>query len=182
MVVLSVFGLDSPHAGAQPGSSHSQVQLALARICVSEAGFQTETNDCAAIHQVLKGRKGRGSLLRIMRLYSSRTFDRERTDKRRWIAFLNPRGMEPKGWPERTAAGTPHPEWRHYRDLWMDMQEHVADVVSGEVSSPCSKEPDHWGSRYGIDLRRAKRAGWKEVDCGETLNAFWSVPDRAGAS
>lgn len=30
--------------------------------------------------------------------------------------------------------------------------------------------------RSGIDHERATRAGWLEVDCGETRNAFWLVP------
>jgi hypothetical protein len=148
----------------------------LARICVSEAGFQTDTNDCAAIHQVLDRRKRSGSLLRIMRLYSSRAFDRTRDDSRRWVSWLHLGRRAPRGWPARTPSGARHPEWLHFRPLWRNVLEHAANILRGEVGDPCQQRPDHWGSRYGIDLERARRAGWEEVDCGPTSNAFWRVP------
>lgn len=154
-------------------------QLALARICVSEAGFQVETPDCAAIHRVLVERRGRGSLLRIMRLYSDSTFDREREDRRRWIAWLHPSGKKPRGWPEETTKGTPHPSWKGYRSQWLAVYEHAGAILRGEVEPPCERAPHHWGMRGGIDLENAREGGWNEVDCGDTMNAFWRVPRRA---
>jgi hypothetical protein len=52
--------------------------------------------------------------------------------------------------------------------------------VRGEIESPCVGRVDHWGMRSGIDWERARRAGWEEVDCGDTRNAFWRVPSRSG--
>jgi hypothetical protein len=176
LAMLGVVPVSPVAAGTEGHGAKRATQLALARICVSEAGFQVKTNDCAAIYRVLKGRKNGGPLLRIMRRYSTNAFDRSRTDRRRWVAWLNSPGHKPKGWPQRTKRDTPHPPWSSFRPLWFDVYEHAGAILRGEVESPCDKPPDHWGGRFGIDLRRARAAGWEEVDCGNTLNAFWRVP------
>ncbi|MFW6086401.1 MAG: hypothetical protein ACODAG_04290 [Myxococcota bacterium] len=142
-------------------------QLALAKVCASEASIQTETDDCAAIAQVLR-RRARGSSLGAMaRAYSSRVFDRSRGDGRRWIAHLGPTGVQPEGWPERL------PWASTWRARWMALYRHAGAILRGEVPSPCERPPDHWGG--DMDDWRARKAGWFPVDCGQTLNHFWAV-------
>lgn len=143
---------------------------ALARVCVAEAGWEVDTRDCAAIVHVLqrRARARHVALERMVRLYSSRHFDPRRTDPRRWIADLRLAAERPDGWPS-------HALWEHHRARWLETIEHVRDVLRGELDDPCDGAADHWGMRHGPDLERARRAGWRLLDCGETRNAFWSV-------
>ncbi len=147
---------------------------ALARVCVGEAGFDsTETGDCTAIVLTLRRRaiRRRVSVVRMAELYSTRHFDRDRDDARAWIAGLIYSAERPQAWPENL-------RWARYRPRWIAVLRHVRAVLRGEVPDPCPAA-DHWGMRHGIDWERAQRAGWREVSCGETRNAFW---DAGGAS
>lgn len=155
--------------GAQELAPAARVE-ALARICVAEAGWEPATGDCAAIaHVILRRARRLGLRPRTMaRRYSRRHFDATRTDERRWIVGRELRGAEPAGWP----AGL---DWREYRARWLEMVEHVRELLAGSVSDPCGGEADHWGAPYGVDLARARRAGWRRLDCGPTRNAFWSI-------
>ncbi len=49
------------------------------------------------------------------------------------------------------------------------------DAVRRGAPGTCTAE--HWGDR-GHDFARATRLGWTLVDCGATINAFWSRPPR----
>lgn len=65
-----------------------QLRLALARICVSEAGFQIATNDCLFIYLALKERSNTHRItLGMMKSYSKSSFNKHRRDSRRWIPF-----------------------------------------------------------------------------------------------
>lgn len=162
-------------------------QLALARVCASEIGLSGEPLECAAIHDVLTRRaeRSRASMLWMARQYSNRVFDQQRRDARAWVAHLRPDGRRPDGWPTvvtvrrrgevRTVR---HAPWGAYRDRWLALYEAAGQIVEGEIQSQCQEPVDHWGARYGIDWERAQRAGWQEVDCGETRNAFWRLPAR----
>jgi hypothetical protein len=154
---------------AEPVAADDGAALDLARICVGEAGWQTDSGDCAAIVHLLTRRAGRlGLSVRTMaRAYSPRHTG-QRPSRRPWIAQLDPSGVQPAAWPDG-------PSWERHRPLWLEVQAHVRAVLAGEVEDPCAGEPDHWGARYGADLRRARAAGWREVDCGGTANAFWSL-------
>ena len=44
---------------------------------------------------------------------------------------------------------------------------------SGRLPDPCRGRSVHFGARYGVDLENAK--GWREIDCGDTSNAYYSV-------
>lgn len=138
--------------------------LGLARICVSESGWDSP-HDCEGILSVLRSRSERTgmTLNQAMRAYSKRVFDRSRTDARRWIADLHLSAQKPDGWPD-------HLPWDGgYKESWMMMLEFAEDLL-GSSNLRCSAH--HWGDRYG-DKERALRAGWTEVDCGETKNMFW---------
>ncbi len=142
------------------------------RICAGEQGFQTETGDCAAIVFLLQRRaRQRNVPLRFMvRAYSGRHLG-TRPSPRPWIAELRLNGRRPLSWPLGVS-------WRQHRRPWLDLVQHVRDTLEGAVLDPCPGA-DHWGMRHGVDLERARRAGWNEVECDvETRNAFWRIPPR----
>lgn len=83
-----------------------------AQVCYSEAGVANH-RECAA---VLESLRARALLLhrpfRVhMRLYSGEVFNRQRLDPRRWLAFLNPAGTQPEGWPARASWGARRAAW-----------------------------------------------------------------------
>lgn len=188
--VLVLCGLALAPAGDAVAQHRERIddQLALARVCASEIGFSGAFDECAAIHDVLTRRASRWdtTVAWAARAYSNRVFDRERRDRRAWIAHLRPDGRRPDGWPEMTTVRrggasrvVRHAPWGAYRDRWLELYEAAGRIVRGEIRSPCRGAVDHWGMRHGVDMERARRAGWTEVECGGTRNAFWRVPRRA---
>lgn len=160
------FALRHGVAGAQANDTTVE---ALARVCAAEAGWDTRTGDCAAIVHLLRRRAQRHEIrvATMARLYSSRHFDRERLDRRRWIAGLRLDGRRPGGWPGRLP-------WSRYRAAWRQVIAHVRAVLRGEVGDPCPGA-DHWGGP--MDDWRARAAGWARVECSSsTRNRFWNVP------
>ncbi len=189
-VALAALGLASvvaTEAHAQPTIDIDD-QLALARVCASEAGLDASAAECAAIHQVLdrRARRLHTSLTDAARAYSTRVFDPARRDARAWLAHLRPDGTEPARWPTMIVAlregvhrVLPHAPWEVFRVRWLRLYADAGRVVRGQQPCPCEFPVDHWGMRSGIDLERAQRAGWVEVSCGPTRNAFWRIPPRS---
>ncbi|UJR81163.1 Hypothetical protein I5071_32160 [Sandaracinus amylolyticus] len=172
-------------AAARP--ERVDAQLALARVCASEIGLSGTPEECAAIHDVLtsRARRAGASFTWAARAYSNRVFDRERRDPRAWVAHLRRDGRRPDGWPSvitirrrGEARVVRHAPWGAYRDRWLALYDAAGRIVRGELMSQCEGPVDHWGMRSGVDWERAQRAGWEEVRCGETRNAFWRVPPR----
>ena len=163
-----------PEADAgQLTQQDERAALALARICVSEAGFTLRTRDCELIYHVLLARSGTGKLeMGTMRAYCKKSFNKGRTDRHRWVAHLNQAGGEPRGWAETTTV-----PWSRRRSAWLRVLEHTRDLIRRRPENPCGDRLDHWGSK-GFRRRRHLRNGWRIVDCGETLNEFWALPDR----
>lgn len=163
-------------AGPEAGQLTRQAEraaLALARICVSEAGFTLRTRDCELIYHVLLTRSGTGELkMSTMRAYCKKSFNKGRSDSHRWVAHLNSTGREPQGWSETTTV-----PWSRRRAAWMRVLEHTRSLIRRRPENPCGDRLDHWGSK-GFRRRRHLRNGWRIVDCGETLNEFWALPDR----
>lgn len=159
--------MSSEPASASPPDQGAKA-LDLARVCAGEAGLQTETSDCGAIHHVLTDRARRMGVgyRTAARWYASRHFDRGRSDRRRWVAWLHADGRRPEGWPE-------HLSWSAHREQWMDLQLLARQYVTGDLEPPCT--PHLWGDRYG-DRERAERHGWEPVICGRAHNLFWRVP------
>lgn len=153
-----------------------RLQLALTRICVSEAGFQYRTMDCRLIYEVLTYWSADHTTLTMgnMRRYSGKTFDRDRTDHRRWIAFLNSNFSEPTGW--RESQDIP---WSSVRDNFRRLYNYVGYLIRYPQPNPCTVELHHWGAR-GFRRREHLGQGWILVQCdgAETLNDFWSLPRR----
>lgn len=148
-----------------------RMQLALARICVSESGFQTRTNDCTLIYHALRTRSRTGEVtMGIMRAYSGRTFDRSRTDRHRWIAHLDHNFREPSGWSETVTI-----PWSTRREGFEQVYNHVGDLLRSRPANTCGVRIDHWGAR-GFRRELHLSNGWELVNCGETLNDFWTIP------
>lgn len=148
-----------------------RMQLALARICVSESGFQTRTNDCTLIYHALRTRSSTGEItMGIMRAYSGRTFDRSRTDRHRWIPHLSHNFREPNGWSETVTI-----PWSARREGFVAVYNHVGNLLRTRPENTCGVRIDHWGARgFRRDLHLSN--GWRLVECGETLNDFWTLP------
>jgi len=152
------------------------LQLALARICVSEAGFQTRTDDCVMIYHALKNRSRTGQLtIGIMRAYAPLSFNTERTDSHRWVAHLNERFTEPQGWSEVVPFS-----WSAKRDDWIRVYNLAGEIIRNNPASPCDLQVDHWGAR-GFRREMLLDNGWTLLECGDTLNDFWSLPVREEA-
>lgn len=144
----------------------SERVLVLARTCAGEAGWSTRTGDCAAIVHVLLRRADRAGTtpIAMARAYSAALGPGGRP----WVRGLALDGHEPAGWPERLA-------WARYRPGWLALVRHVRDVLAGRVADPCPGAV-HWGMRTGRDAQRARRAGWRLVECSApTRNAFWAL-------
>lgn len=171
--ILGVFALTLRTAGAQ--EQVRRLDVALARVCVAEAGWNVaQTGECAAIYDVIETRaKARDvSPGRALFDYSRNHFDASRS-ARPWVAGLDERAEQPAHWPTRI-------DWTRYRPRWLLTLEHAAKVLRGEVPSPCIGRVGVWGGE--MDDWRAERAGLERVECGPGVrNHFWRVP-RRGAS
>ena len=142
------------------------VAVDLARVCVSEAGWEPGP-DCAAILSALRNRAERTdmSVPAMMRTYSRNVFNVARSDRRAWLAHLNARGDKPQGWPRNVS-------WETHRAKWLAKIEHAKSLLADDSHYPTV---DHWGMQTGPDLARALRAGWTRVMIDGAKNAFWSV-------
>ena len=147
------------------------IHLALTRICVSEAGFQVRTNDCTMIYHALRTRSNTGEItMGIMRAYAPLSFNLNRTDNHRWVAHLRRDFREPEGWSETVSI-----PWSTRREGFQQVYEHVGMLLRTRPENPCGIRIDHWGARY-FRRNRHIRNGWTPIQCGETLNQFWSLP------
>lgn len=152
----------------KPTTVHvSDEALALARISAGESGFQLDTNDMGGIHEVLKDRARRQgwTYLQAAKYYSTNHFRKNRKDSRKWIAWLRKDLRQPVGWYKNVP-------WSKHKDMWRTMLWEAEQYVQGELLPPCN--PHLWGDHAG-DLHRARRNGWRMIDCGETENLFWRV-------
>jgi hypothetical protein len=153
------------------------LQLALAQLCVSESMFQARTLDCRLIYEVMRyWSPGDILTMRAMRRYSRLTYDRTRTDPRRWIAFLNHGFTEPEGWSEDQTV-----PWSAVRGDFQRVYDYAGYLIRFPQAYPCTTQIHHWGAR-GFRRREHLREGWILVDCGsgeeETMNDFWTMPSR----
>ena len=154
----------------------ARAELALARVCISEIGWEPG-EECAAIHAVIVDRAERMGIpyMQALCAYASRSCSPGRTDARRWIAHLDASLERPDGWP----ASLP---WSRYRERWAAALDLAGHVLGGRVTSPCELAPHHWGMPHGIDLERARLAGWERVSCPGARNAYWRDPRRGGSA
>ncbi len=162
------------HSQTPTNSREQREALQLARICISEAGFQLNrtmaeyTTDCANIAGVLQRRSSVGRVtLGIMRAYSPKSFNKERTDARAYIPYLTTRYTPPRFWRS-------HLQWSLYRRRFEEVYYLALALVQGTKRPTC--EADHWGARMQVIRLRARRYGWYRAPCGNTLNSFWRIP------
>ena len=155
-------------------SASKQLQLALAKICVSESGFQVRSNDCTLIYHVLRRRSSTGEVtMGIMRAYAKKTFDENRSDSRRWITHLNHDLSEPRGWAESVTV-----PWSRRQDGFAEVYNHAGMLLrTRPTETPCGAKVSHWGAR-GFRRELHLSQGWELVRCGNTHNDFWYVPNR----
>lgn len=168
--------------------------LLLARVCVSEAGWDCfDTQDGLAIHEVLLRGAARHNISysAFARAYSKaagRGGDnvRERT---RWIREMNERGEQPPSWPTQRyvrsgGAVQVHPglPWSQYRGPWLAVLERAKEVVGRyaldnlQSWGVCPTPVHDWGG--DMDHARATRIGLIQVTCagGQTSNNFYARP------
>jgi len=169
--------------------------LLLARICVSEAGWDCfNTKDGYAIHEVLLRGAARHSIsyTAFARSYS-KAAGRGGENVRpriRWIREMNERGDQPASWPmqryvtRRDGSVSVHPglPWSQYRGSWLAVLERAREVVGRyaldnlTVWGVCPTPIHDWGG--DMDHERATRIGLIQVTCngGETSNNFYARP------
>lgn len=148
--------------------------VALARLCVSEAGWDCfRSGDGYAIHEViarLEARRGRG-YVEAAAHYAPRLFGRRAaTPRLRWCGELDRALEAPPSWP-----APPHAPWSAYRARWARVLEQARTVVRFTLDDLeewgiCDAPVTHWGAPT-----RAPPAGVALADCGPTLNRFWTV-------
>ena len=191
-LALAPLGFSQSRPDARPLSPH----LALARLCVSEAGWECfARGDGYAIHEViLRGAQRQGLRYQTYaRAYSQRLFGARPHDSARlaWVGQLDERGAAPAAWPRsvitRTPSGgdriTPHAPWSSFRTRWLVVLERAR-----EVSTWTLDDVDEWGVCDGVvhdwggwmDRDRAQRIGLVPVTCGVdeqgTRNDFYARP------
>lgn len=154
-------------------------QLALATVAVNEAGLQSESDDVAMILEVFENRRGRGSLLRIMRAYSGKAFDRRRSDCRRWIPFLNLEADKPKHWDEERSECLTRPGWAWGRPRWKRIVERAGRlIVTPPAYRPevCNGRVDDWGGEMDTDEYLQANPNAVRLRCPNTENIGWCLP------
>lgn len=170
--------------------------LVLARICVSEAGWDCfESGDGLAIHEVLlRGAARRDTTyVDFARTYSPRATGAVPSRLRPWVGGLREDGEAPSSWPrvvtrtrhDGSVAVDPHPPWSRYRGLWLAVLARARSVTALTLEgvgdwSPCARSVHDWGG--AMDRARAERIGLIPVDCGETSNDFYARPSIVGAA
>jgi hypothetical protein len=179
---------------AAPAAGQRRVRLspalALARICVSEAGWECwDTGDGVAIHEVLLRGAERHAMTysTFARTYSPRAVGDRPGRLRPWIGSLNEAGDAPFSWPRITThrrrdgmvAVEPHPPWSAYRERWLAVLAQAREVIGWTLDDVdewglCEGEVHDWGG--AMDRARAERIGLIPIDCGETRNDFYARP------
>lgn len=167
-------------------------ELALARLCVSEAGWECfDTGDALGIHEViLRGAARQGIRYEsYARAYARRLFGARPHDvaRLRWVGELNTAGDAPPSWPTTVARRRggvvtvePHPPWSQFRARWLAVLERARETVTVMTLDDvdewgiCDLPVQDWGGH--VDRNRAARIGLVEVDCGETRNDFYCRP------
>ncbi|MGL4258003.1 MAG: hypothetical protein ACRCSL_16840 [Microbacterium sp.] len=190
-LALAPLGFSQSRPDARPLSPH----IALAQLCVSEAGWDCfERGDGYAIHEViLRGARRQGLRYQTYaRAYSQRLFGARPHDSARlaWVSQLDERGSAPQAWPRTHTRRVgdvvrvePHAPWASFRGRWLAVLERAR-----EVSTWTLDDIDEWGVCDGVvhdwggwmDRDRAQRLGLIPVDCGVdeqgTRNDFYARP------
>lgn len=160
----------------------------LARTCVSERGWRAETNDCAAIAEVAQlyavthAVPVRSALCALSPTLHGAD---EEAVGRRWLRDLAADGHRPRhlrvAW-EAERCSAPRVSGRcpaghalpARRDVWLATVAE-AEALLTSARNVCAEPPRTWGSDSDLARRRRTGFGWREVDCGLTVNHFGVV-------
>ena len=142
------------------------LSLMLARVCVSEGGWNGH-DECVVIVNALQAQADqRGiSLRRQICAYAPNSCNQERQDRRKWIAHLSPeRRRPPPGWPRGM-------RWEPRRAQFAAMMVVAYRALQGEISNPCPGAL-HWGAPWCESCeRRMRNSGMVRAGCG--LLNYW---------
>lgn len=161
--LIAVIGLEGARTSSVAAQRDDDAVI-LARICVSEAGWDSG-DDCTAIHQVIAGIAEREGMSWRAAARAASPRLAECTVSRRWLCGLDARGEQPAHWPSLVS-------WSRYRDDWLSTVARARRILDGEIVSRCTEAPRVWGSVE--DHIRAAREGriLRSIDCGRTRNRF----------
>jgi len=168
LALLVVFGVCALLFATCAGPAAAQERavrdlgLALAKVCVNEAGFESPA-DCALIWQVVEGQRAtaRERLWWLTR-HSQRVLGTRpcRRGNCGWTPHLTRSGRRPAGWP----AGVGWVPARWERVLYFCDRL----VIGDETARPCAETPTTWDGRRWRAAN--ERRGFRVVDCEGTLN------------
>lgn len=152
-------------------AQHEPDFLLLARSCVSERGWRTDTDDCAAIAEVVRDRMDRRdeSFSSSIRALAPRLHGGTITD-RLWLLDLDEDAHRPAGLG--VSWTRPRGELPSRREAWLATLDEARSILAGTRPSPCVERPRHWGSRADVARRRARGFRWVSVDCGNVVNLY----------
>lgn len=156
-----------PHT-AQAEPMRRELALAVAKLCVNEAGFSSPA-DCALIYQVaethartMPGRLG------FLRAHSRRVLGTRHCAEHRpcqWTRELQWSDARPPSWPFLTA-------WERYVPRWRRVRRQVWRLVTGqETQRPCQGHPVTWGG--AMDWDSGYHRGLVPLKCEGTINVGW---------
>lgn len=180
-------------AATSSAQSRLTPEVALMRLCISEAGWECiDTGDGLAIHEVIS----RGSLRQevsytsFARAYAGRLLGSRphSVSRLRWVGQLDARCREPHDWPRvvttRGRDGTvqvrPHAPWGAFVErcravmAWAQEAIQAYPVATVDTWGPCAQAVHDWGG--AMDRERARRLGLVRVSCGDTRNDFYARP------
>ncbi len=145
-----------------PAAARADDAVWLARVAVAESGWSAP-RDRAAIWHLLARRAERlgWSLPAMVQAYSSPL------RRGHWALGLGAHGRRPEGFPARLS-------WAPHLSAWEAVLGDAREFLAGRVADPCRGVAEHFGDRAG-DAERARAAGWRLVDCGNTANLFWKA-------
>lgn len=143
------------------------IAVMLARVCVSEAGWQGHEECTVIVHALVYQAQARDiPVQQQICAYAPNSCNPDRDDNRRWIAHLHPeRRYAPPGWPRGM-------RWSEHRAFFAAMVLVAARAYRGEEPSPCPGAR-HWGARWCSECReRMEEHGYVRAQCG-FRNAWW---------
>ena len=142
-------------------------QTMLARAAVAECGWTSR--DChAAVWYAVQYRAQRTgrTIPEQIRAYCAawKIGTRARSV---WVRELSE--VRPQHWPGEV-------RWDRHVRFWRRIYRRTGAFLRGKIRNPCNGRPMHFGGNYGIDKRRAVKAGWKVLRCGKTgMQNFYTL-------
>lgn len=141
-------------------------EVAVARLCASEASLASRTDDCRAIAGIVARHSARAGITPAQYVATRHTRHTRAGHPRAWIAELSGDMSRPPSWPEQAVP------WAARVDDWAWT---LGQAREG-LTAPRRCHAVTWGGPVVDDHRIARMtsAGWRIVDCGRTANVFLS--------